>query len=84
MQTAKDLMSRDVRSISPDETIKATAQQTLNGNLERGLMTNRSVAAVASRGLPCCELQQNHLTPPLQGSARQRPRLADRYAIRSS
>ena len=84
MQTAKYLMSRDVRIISPDETIKAAAQQMLNGNFERGLVSNRSVAAVASRRLACRELQQIHLTPPPQGSARQRPRLADRYAIRSS
>ena len=84
MQTAKDLISRDVRIIDPDETIKAAAQQMLNGNFERGLMINRSVAAMASRRLPCREWQQIHLTPPPQGSARQQPRLADRYAIRSS
>lgn len=32
MQTLKDLMSRDVQVISPDETIRAAALQMLNGN----------------------------------------------------
>ena len=32
MQTLKDLMSRDVQVIGPDETIRAAALQMLNGN----------------------------------------------------
>ncbi len=53
MQTAKDLMSRDVRIIDPDETIKAAAQQMLDGNF--GMMpvseSDRMIGAISDRDI---------------------------------
>ena len=53
MQTAKDLMSRDVKVISPDETIKAAAQQMLDGNF--GMMpvseSDRMIGAISDRDI---------------------------------
>ena len=53
MQTAKELMSRDVKVIGPDETIQAAAQHMLNGNF--GMMpvseNDRMIGAISDRDI---------------------------------
>lgn len=53
MQTLKELMSRDVKVISPDATIREAAQQMLNGNF--GMLpvgeNDRMIGAVSDRDI---------------------------------
>ena len=53
MQKVKDVMSRDVCVISPDETIKEAAQQMRNGNF--GMMpvgeNDRMIGAISDRDI---------------------------------
>ena len=53
MQRVKELMSRDVRVISPDETIKAAALHMLNGNF--GMLpvgeNDRMIGAISDRDI---------------------------------
>ena len=53
MQTAKELMSRDVKVIGPDETIQTVAQHMLNGNF--GMMpvseNDRMIGAISDRDI---------------------------------
>ena len=53
MQKLKDLMSRDVQVISPDETIKEAAQHMRNGNF--GMMpvgeNDRMIGAISDRDI---------------------------------
>ena len=53
MQKLKDLMSRDVKVISPDATIREAAQQMLNGNF--GMLpvgeNDRMIGAVSDRDI---------------------------------
>ena len=53
MQKVRELMSRDVRVISPDETIKAAALHILNGNF--GMLpvveNDRMIDAISDRDI---------------------------------
>lgn len=53
MQTLKDLMSRDVQVINPDETIRAAALKMLNGNF--GMLpvgeNDRMIGTIADRDI---------------------------------
>ena len=53
MQTAKELMSRDVKLISPDETIKVAAQHMLNGDFGMLPVTenDRMIGAISDRDI---------------------------------